>query len=294
MREHAARTPDNKSGLIKLFESGLYEHIIAFLKSYGDKYHELEYSSNSVLHVDPKWIKQDGQFISGYIEYGHFGVPGKLVNIKTSAKHSKSKNDSDINHLYYCFYLPRNSTRGVALFHKIHGTGIKTVFENEFTNYLVKKKIYTKLSMRPITRSKVAKDYLNKTNVKKLVLERFKTAEFLGDAANQLPTGTTFDVVIRAPRGGILGTLDEFQAKKQDAKFSDNVVVANELCGKVKSQIEVDGQTRVTELANEGTESRIILTEADVKMENNFPSYSSLDKFAKKLAKELSEEMVLK
>jgi hypothetical protein len=292
MRDQAARTPDNQAGLLKLFETGIYSHIVQFLEGYSDEYHELESTAKSVMHVDKNWIKCDGHFISGYIEYGHYGVPGKLVNVKTSKKHDKSKDDSDIFHLYYCFYIPPNRTHGIALFHKIHTTGAKTVFDNEFNlNYLMKKKIYTKLKIRPITRSKVARDFMVKADVKKLVLERFKSTEFLGDAANQLPIGTTFDVVIKAPRGGVLGTLDEFQAKKEDAKFSENVVMANDLCAKVKSHIMVDGETRVTELANEGTESRVILTEAEVKMVDNFPSFASLDEFSKKLAVELENEM---
>jgi len=293
MRDQSTRTPDNLTGSLQLHEAGLLDHIKMFLAEYTDDYVELDSSLNSVMHVQEQWIREDGFFISGYIEYGHFGVPGKLVNVRTSAKHDKSKDDSDINHLYYCFYIPPNTTHGIALFHKIHNTGAKNIFDTEFNfKYRLKKNIYPMLRIRPITRSKVAKDFLVKADVKKLILERFENKDFLGDAANQLPEGTTFDVVIRAPRGGLLGTLDEFQAKKQEAKFSSNVILANDMCAKVKSVIKVGDKTRTTELSNEGTESRVILTEDDVVMIDNFPSYASMDDFAKKLAKELLDEMV--
>jgi len=292
MRDASARTPDNKSGIVNIKKAGIYQHIINFLKTYTNEYHNVDGSDKSVIHVDPEWIKQKSNFISGYIEYGHYGVPGKLVNIKTNAKHAKTKNDSDIYHLYFCIYLPSTSDRGIALFHKIHNTGVKTVFENEFNNVYGKaQNIALKLRIRPITTSAVASDYMDKAKVKQLVFERFKAKELLGDVVDGLPEDATFDIVIKAPRGGVLGSLSDYQVKKQNAKYAKNIVMANDLCGKVKSKIDVDGSSRVTELANEGTESRIILSEEDVKMKDNFPQYNSLNIFAEKLAKQLLNEM---
>jgi hypothetical protein len=292
MRDASARTPSNKAGIVNIREAGIYQHIITFLNTYTNGYHAVDGSDKSVIHIDPKWIKQNGDFISGYIEYGHYGVPGKLVNIRTNKKHAKTKLDSDIFHLYFCIYLPKTADRGIVLFHKIHNTGVKTVFESEFNDVYAKdKNIGLKLSIRPITTSSVASDYMEKAKVKQLVFERFKARKLLGDVVDGLPEDATFDIVIKAKRGGVLGTLSDYQAKKQDSKFAKNVVMANDLCGKVKSKIVIDGNTRTTELANEGTESRIIITEEDVEMKDNFPQYPSLNKFCENLAKQLLDEM---
>ena len=292
MRDASARTPDNKAGIVNIRKAGIYQHIITFLKTYTKGYHSVNGSDKSVIHIDPDWIKKNGDFISGYIEYGHYGVPGKLVNIKTNAKHAKTKNDSDIYHLYFCIYLPKTADRGIALFHKIHNTGVKTVFQNEFNDVYVKdKNIALRLSIRPITTSSVASDYMEKAKVKQLVFERFKAKELLGDVVEGLPEDATFDIVIKAKRGGILGTLSDYQAKKQESKYANNIVMANDLCAKVKSKIDIDGTPRTTELANEGTESRVIVTEADVEMKDNFPQYQSFNAFAEKLAKQLLKEM---
>jgi hypothetical protein len=292
MRDISASTPDNRTGIVNIRKAGIYKHIIEFLKTYTNGYHRVNGSDKSVIHIDPDWIKENGDFISGYIEYGHYGVPGKLVNIKTNAKHAKTKNDSDIYHLYFCIYLPTTADSGIALFHKIHNTGVKTVFESEFNNVYVKaKNIGLKLNIRPITTSAVASDYMENAKVKQLVFERFTAKELLGDVVDGLPEDATFDIVIKAKRGGFLGTLSDYQAKKQDAKYAKNIVMANDLCGKVKSKINIDGSNRTTELANEGTESRIIVTEADVKMNDNLPQYESFNEFAEKLAKQLLKEM---
>lgn len=295
MRDNSARTPDNQTGLLKLHDIGLLTHIKNFLLEYSSDYCEISLSKNSVMHVENDWIREDGHYLSGYIEYGHFGVPGKLVNVKTKNKHSKSKDDSDINHLYFCFYIPPDSAHGIALFHKIHNIGAKNVFETEFNyNYRLKHNIYPKLRIRPVTRSSMARNFMEKAQVKKLILERFENQGVFGDIANQLPTGCSFDVIVRAPRGGVLGTLDQFQAKQQDAKFAPNVVLANSLCAKVKSEIQVGDKKRVTELANEGTESRVILTEDEIELRDNFPVFGSIDAFAKQLASDLMDEMVMR
>jgi hypothetical protein len=147
------------------------------------------------------------------------------------------------------------------------------------------------LDIKPITKSTAAKDYMSKIDVKKLILERFRNPEIFGDAFNNLPADLTVDIIFKAPRGGIIGSLDEFSSKRKDSKYSNTVVLANDMCGTVKSEINVDGRTRVTELSSEGAESRIIITENDVEMEENFPKYPSMNEFSKKLAKELLEEL---
>lgn len=293
MRDPATRTPDNKTGQLILSEAGLMGLLKEFLQEYTADYVEvLNSATNSVLHVGQDWIREDGTFLSGYIEYGHYGVPGKLVNVKTKEKHRKSKDDSDIYHLYFLFYLPKGKKKGVALFHKMQNVGVKSVIDSEFNKrFLKKKRITNKLRIKPITRSNAAKDFLAKLEVKKLVMERFKNKELFGDVFNDLPDDVSVDVVVRAPRGGLLGHLSEFSASRKDAKYSQNVVLAKDLCGTVKSEIKVDGNYRMTELSSEGAESRVILTEEDVEMEDNFPKFPSINEFAKNLAITLANEM---
>jgi hypothetical protein len=294
MRDPAARTPDNRTGLLELSSTGIMDLLIEFLGIYSDKYVEIKESTRkSAIHVPPDFLEQDVDFLTGYIEYGHYGIPGKIVNIKTSAKHRKSKDDSDIQHLYFLFYLPKGNKRGIALFHKINNVGVKSVIDREFNISFLKgvKNLPLKLDIKPITKSTAAKDYMSKIDVKKLILERFRNLEIFGDAFNNLPADLTVDIIFKAPRGGIIGSLDEFSSKRKDSKYSNTVVLANDMCGTVKSEINVDGRTRVTELSSEGAESRIIITENDVEMEENFPKYPSMNEFSKKLAKELLEEL---
>ncbi|WP_420788917.1 hypothetical protein ACOI2Q_15465 [Shewanella algae] len=296
VRDLAAKTSENKAGNLKLANiRGL--DALSFLTDFVNKL-EADYLKltdpttnqelNSVLKVTSP--KVDGRFISGWVEYGHYGVPGKIINVDNSQSvYRKTKKDSDINHLYFCFYVPENKYKGIALFHKIGNVGVKGVLEekiNEDSAFPAWSK-GLKLRIKPITKATDTKQWMRKAQVKKIVLEKFKDKDKFSDVANRLDSGASFEMTIVAPRGEFLGSLLDWNSDK----YSDTVELLEDMCAEVKSVIEVGGKRRVTSLSNTGTESKVEITSQDVEMQENFPKFSSIDNYAKELAKELINTM---
>ncbi|QYK02792.1 hypothetical protein [Shewanella psychrotolerans] len=292
VRDRAVRNADNKNGNLELSNlrgKDLLVYLKTFLKDREKDYFKLVDSAgneiNSVFKTTQTTV--DDRFISGWVEYGHYGVPGKLINVDNSNNvFKKSKSDSDISHLYYCFYIPKGSHYGVALFHKIGTVGAKSVIEdlfnedNEFPNWSKG----LKLRIKPLTRETDVRNWMRKAQVKKIVLEKFKDKDQFSDVANKLSKDAHMSMTITAPRGDFLGSLFDWNS----ADYSETVELLEDMCAEVKTEIDVSGKRRMTTLSNQGTESKIDITSADVKMTDNFPRFSSIDTFAKSLAKDLS------
>lgn len=289
------RSTNNPAGLHKLDDirgKGLLSLIQKFCQGYSHDYIKIDDDdddSKSVMKIKPNPIKND--FITGVMEYGHYGIPGKLVDIETKKEKSKSKNDSDIFHLYFCFYVPKGKRYGIALFHRIQTTSIKSVFNRKFNEEEAFPKWTSglKLSIAPISKETDTKNWMQKTEVKKLVLERFKNKEIMGDLFDKLPEGTNITVTVNAPRNGTLGSALDWVSSNKTGKFHDSVDIVNDLCGTVKSDIKMHGKVRRTTLESQGIESRIEFDSSDVRMVENYPELNSLNSFAQTLAKDLAK-----
>lgn len=288
------RSANNPAGLHSLDDirgQSLLNLIEKFCQTYSNDYVKIDddVNSKSVMKIKPNVIKND--FITGVIEYGHYGIPGKFVDIETKKEKKKSKNDSDIYHLYFCFYAPKGKKFGIALFHRIQITSIKSVFNQKFNNddAFPKWTSGLKLSITPISKETNTKNWMQKTEVKKLVLERFKNKEIMGDVFDKLPEGTNITVTVNAPRNGTLGSALDWVSSNKNGKYHDSVDIVNDLCATVKSDVKMHGKVRRTTLDSQGIESRIEFDSRDVTMVDNYPSLNSLDLFAKKLAKDLAK-----
>ncbi|WP_372860399.1 hypothetical protein [Pseudoalteromonas sp.] len=287
----AAKCPTNKAGLLELSNikgldllSLLNEWLNLHNKDYSDIGDDEE---KKVLHVSR--VEEDGRFLSGWVEYGYYGIPGKIVNVKTKKKTRKSKEDSDINHLYFCFYIPENKKNSIALFHKTNQAALKTIFDLSFnsTNFFKDKSGGLKLRIKPLCKKDVLNDWMEKTQVKKLYLERYKDKSIVGDLADKLPIGSTVTVTINAPRGGFIGKMQDWMGK--DSEFTEDVTLLSDMCGDLTTKVDYKGRKSKTVLSNKGTESRVIITSSDVEMHEGFPKFNSIDTYAKQLATELME-----
>lgn len=295
VRDRTARTADNKSGNLPLDNlRGL--DLVNFLESMLRSHDGVDYAKlvnpqtleelKSVYKISN--LKVDGRFVSGWFEYGHYGVPGKIINVDNSSSvYRKSKSDSDIFHLYFCFYIPKNTRFGVALFHKIGIVGAKSVIDS-LINSKESFPLWSrglKLRIQPITREADVSAWMKKAKVKKILLERVKAKDQLSDVCNRLSNDTHVSMTLTAPRGKILGTLHDWVSPE----YAETVVLLNDMCEEVKTEILVDGKRQMTTFSNDGSESKIDITSANVKMIENFPTFSSIDEFAKKLAVELAD-----
>ena len=294
VRDVTQSSPENKTGLLNLNDirgQDLLTLIDKFCGLYADEYKKLEddESNKSVMKIKPNVI--NGRFLTGFVEYGHYGIPGKMVNIETKEFIKKSKLHSDIFHLYFCFYVPEGEKFGVALFHRIQTTSIKSVFTKKF-NDEKEFKNWSKglnLMVKPISRETEVKNWMAKTEVKKLVLERFKDTKIVGDLYDRLPKGSNITVTVNAPRNDAFGSALDWVKADRSGKYHDSVDVLNDMCGTVKSDIMMHGKLRRTTLESQGIESRVDISGGEVEMEENYPKLNSLDSFAKELAKELAE-----
>jgi hypothetical protein len=295
VRDIAQTCPENKTGLLNLDNirgQDLLELINKFCGLYSSDYKKLEdgESNKSVMKIKPNAI--NSRFLTGFVEYGHYGIPGKMVNIETKEFIKKSKLHSDIFHMYFCFYVPKGQKFGIALFHRIQTTSIKSVFTKKF-NEEDTFKDWTKglnLMVKPLTKETDVKRWMHKTEVKKLVLERFKDTKILGDLYDKLPQGSNITVTVNAPRNNAFGSALDWVQSDKKGKYHDSVDVLSDMCGTVKSDIMLHGKLRRTTLDSQGIESRIDISGGEVEMEDNYPKLNSLDTFARKLAMELSKD----
>jgi hypothetical protein len=295
LRDRAQRTPENPTGQLNLkdiYGNDLIDLVNNFCSNYTADYVKVTEDDEIKSAIKISSVTVSDRFISGLVEYGYYGIAGKLVDVITSKTKKKTKNDVDVHNLYFCFYVPENSNFGIALFHRVNKTSVKSIFDKRLNNDkdFLEGTSNLKLRIVPITKEKDVRNLMARAQIKKIILERFKDKSMLGDLADRLPVGSNVTVTISAPRDGMIGTALDWSRENIEGKYSKSVDVLSNMCETVKSDVKLLGKTRRTTLENQGVESRLEFTNKDVEMIDQEIIFDSMDEFSRAIAVELNED----
>lgn len=98
--------------------------------------HDIDLENEQTYKFSGFVFNEEERIIYGTISLGHFGIRSNIIDINTKEhKFTKEKNYSEFLNHFVFFYLPLDSVHAIALFHKIRGSGTKTIFHNLFGKY---------------------------------------------------------------------------------------------------------------------------------------------------------------
>lgn len=271
--------------------------ILDIIKEFADgktgSYHEV------VDDISKKTIKfsnvtRTKRTIYGFIEYGEFGIKGKVINVPTGATvYDKKKDDSDIHQLYFNFTIPSNDTKGVCLFHNIHGRGVKGVIDSLLNDFFKQKFSDLRLQMRPLTYEKAVEDWVKHSQIKELRLTKYKPAGPASDEVDKLAENSSEVIYKPKLKGGSFGSLWDFmETDKRTGKHRGAVDILGEYCASVKAVVDLQGKKRVFSLTADALPvSTIEFDEGDVDMDDGAPRLNSLQKYATDLVEDILSTM---
>ncbi len=161
-----------------------------FSMTNNSSYHEIENKSGKKT-IKFTNIQVVGRTVFGIVEYGEYGIKGKVVNVTTgNIVYTKKKDDSDINQLYFNFTIPANATKAVCLFHNVHGRGVKCLVDQLLNEYFHKHTGGLRLQIRPLTYEKAVEDWMKSSQIKELRLTRYSPTSNASDCVDQLAENT--------------------------------------------------------------------------------------------------------
>ncbi|WP_148265880.1 hypothetical protein [Oceanimonas sp. GK1] len=136
--------------------------------------------TKQVYKFEPKISDAKKRIVSGWLEYGHYGIESDIINIRNNETEFEKKTDNaDMTKYFYLFWVPANSRDGVALFHTVRSDGTKSVFQKQFRPYLER---YTRrsLQLNPLSFDSILQEWAN-AETKEIVAMRLKTPNDIAD-----------------------------------------------------------------------------------------------------------------
>ncbi|HDS1790382.1 hypothetical protein NPS34_14530 [Pseudomonas putida] len=259
----------------------------AFLETLKNEVHNDTEGKKTVRVVE---LSRDSRDVYGWIEYGEYGIPGRIYSTSEKEnKYEKKHDDSDVVSLYYHFRIPVDSQTGIAIFHTAGNKGVKTFVATKFNEYF-KNFVGLSVQMPPLAHEGTVKRWLEGSKVKEIRLGRYRVERAGSDVADLLGVDRA-EVTLKPKRGRSFGSFTSFKNKKTD-DGEGFVEILSELSSEVKAVIESEGRTKVVSLRQGEPVSTIEITSDNVTINDGAPHPQSLHNYAKILMSEFERKVM--
>lgn len=238
--------------------------------------------------------------ISGIIESGDYGFESKLVNKNTKKRTgTKTVDDLDIKPFYFCFCIPEKGNMGFIILQRLGLFGINSIFSSHLESFLKKENPEIIVEFNPFVSKKLAKELIERGNVKEFSLKRYGLpADIIDQLGIQSFTEDVLSIELRIvakPKHSLqIGDkVKKFVDNKNGKFFEVKELASLGFDGTHKTSIRVKSGSnyRTIDLSETGQIRPYYDIDSEVAKDGNgHPNFSSIDKIAKELIKELLEE----
>lgn len=192
------------------------------------------------LKFNPK-----NRVITGWIEYGHYGIKSSIINITNNETEFQKKPDNaDMLKYFFLFWVPK-AKEGIALFHTIKSEGAKSVFQGEFSKYL-NRYISRNIQYLPLAYDKAVQEWSN-AEIKEIRAVRLKSSSDMADIPLSFANSHA-DYVIRPQKNSKLPRFSSILDKQ--SKEAKLIYELESKCEDVKVSLQINGKTRTFRVGN--------------------------------------------
>ncbi len=262
------------------------DFVSAFLETLKKEVHNDTESKKTVRVVE---LSQVGRDVYGWIEYGEYGIPGRIYSTSEKAnKYEKKHDDSDVVSLYYHFRIPADCRTGIVIFHTAGNKGVKTFVASKFNDYF-KNFVGLSVQMPPLAHESTVKRWLDSSKVKEIRLGKYRVERGGSDVTDLLGVDRA-EVTLKPKRGSSFGSFNHFKSKKTE-DGEGFVEILSELSSEVKAVIESEGRTKIVSLRQGEPVSTIEITSDNVTINDGAPHPGSLHNYAVLLMDEFEQKV---
>lgn len=229
--------------------------------------------SKQVYKIKLKKVDKSKRVISGWIEYGHYGMESNIINITNNeTEFEKKTENADILRYFFLFWIPKNARDGVALFHTIRSDGVKSIFHKEFGEYL-NNYITRSIQMNSLSFDKVLQEWAN-ADTKEIVALRLNTPSDIADIPGKLGNiHTSFS--IKPQKNNTLGKFGRFL--KGGSSEANLVEELDAISSDVKVVLSLDGRIRSFRIGKKSRRgSTEVVVPEEVVLNGGIPEYESM------------------
>ncbi|MEH2465992.1 hypothetical protein [Nostoc sp.] len=247
-------------------------------------------------------IKKENRTICGQFESGQNGYGSRLLNTVTdTVSYERNTLDAELIPYYFLVRLPSKVDKGIVILQRFNNIGVKTLFFDNFTQYL-KAKISDEyiLEINPLVPKGLIKEYINGRFIKLRFIKQGYPKDIIDIPPDAMPDDNEFDgeseLILSAPKNGILPyhirsifskNLDKFLSS-DDVSVGSIIEVKNFDYDNIKMQVRVGNSYKTINLSDMG-KLRYYEDISGIDLNTNgHPKFDIIDSVAKSLLKDLA------
>ena len=262
----------------KIKGDDLFEILIQFMDSKSTELQLIE-TDQKVYKFESVINNPTERIICGWLQYGEYGVEGDILNIKTGdIDYRKAKENAEITDHFFYLYIPEEYDEGIALFHRVRGKGVKTIFTDLFNKYLLETKNCL-FSANKLVNEQIVSDWQD-ASVKEIQLIKYKGYKDIADNIKGLGHEEQ-TLTLKPGRSKSMGTLLDLITPKSEKNKC--IEILNEHCERIKSVVLLNGKRKTFSIANNSYSSLVCEIEAprDLEFESGRPKFDSIKDWCK-------------
>lgn len=125
-------------------------------------------SLTKAIVIDPLEYTNTGT-IQGNIRNGIYGFASNIIDSESGqVSYQKKKSDADLIPMYFRFYVPDNSTKGILLAQTFGASGLKQIIENIIVTYFRHQYPEYILEIKPLVPSEAVEQFLKSATINKV------------------------------------------------------------------------------------------------------------------------------
>lgn len=271
----------------KVGQSDAFQLLEKFIQSHSNEFVDIE-DTKQVFRFSEFTFFQEKRVAYGWLESGSYGIRSDIINVETGkVDFKKAQNNAEIIKHFVYFFMPRGFNEAIALLHAYRGSGIKTLFFEQFSPYF-NDQTKLNLQMNPLSYDKAFDQWVD-GQAKEMRLVKFTGFTDLADQIKCLGHDEQ-ELRLKPPRKGALGKLkDYFDPNSEQAKA---VELLTPLCAQVKTVIELDGKKRVFQVGAYADHAVCeIEAPEELPLEGGNPTFDGMARWCMDVAREFSSTM---
>jgi hypothetical protein len=241
-------------------------------------------------------VDSKNRTISAFLIAGFYGVKSDILDKNTGeVRFPKTVDDAEVLKHFVLFTLPKNTSEGVALFHKSRGVGVKSLFEKLFTPYF-RLALNCSLQINPYAHTEAVTEWAQNAKVKELKVKGFVGSSDIAENIAKLgECNTEFIIKPQKTQNGIrasLGSLSDFIKPEPNSAINQMIEILEGQGSKIRTVAELNGTRRTFEI---GSNSKGVICdipfaevgEDDVLLIGGQPEYKSTRKWSLELTNDI-------
>ncbi|MCH2256486.1 MAG: hypothetical protein MK088_07635 [Alteromonas sp.] len=223
----------------------LLELIHQFMTSKSGSVFDFAEDKKVYQFLDINYDKQR-RTVSASMCAGSYGVKSDILDISTGKlRFPKTETDAEILRHYIQFTIPTNKTEAVALFHKSHSVGIKTLFDSLFKPFF-RNKTNSSIQIAPYAHGEAIREWIDNAVVKRICVKGYQPSSDITDNLNSgIELNNEFIIKPRrTSSSSMLGRLADFIGPDASEPAQNMVAVLSQHGQSVKTVAQLNGTTR--------------------------------------------------